>query len=1197
MKIIQFYLVAFGLFTDKTLDFSSEAPGLHILYGANEAGKSTMRRAFTHLFFGIPERTPDGFLHPNDQLRIGARLLNSNGEELTFYRRKGRKNTLLDAHHRPIEEEQLHPFLGGMNEAQFTALCCFDHERLQQGGEELLQGGGDLGESLFEAGTGSLKVHDILAELDKEKEELFKARGTKPLLNRTIRAYKEACQQVQDRSLSPNQWSEYAKKLEEAQQQNLQLTHQLQANRAEQHRLERIQRTFPLLQRHQELQAELLHLEQVILLPDDAASRHFEVKVALRTAQAQERQTIQDITQLQNQINAINIPQALLAHKAILDDLRGRLGSHQKAARDLPGVRTEMRTVESEARLLLRRLYPEFDLPDVFTKLAVTNPQREHLKRLADIAPILHEKQHQLTKRLEELTEYLVQQRHVLETLPPVPDLTLLRSALARACKHGNLEEIQSQDEQQVRLLTEKTSLGLKQIGWTGTLDSLETAPLPRMERIDSFERRFNELENDRQRIKERLLESRQRHERSTQKINALSWAGDIPTENTLIAARTERQKHWQKIKQIKSPKTSKENTSSETSLPLFDNSLRQTQTLNFDGNDTTSKEGRKGINQLIQAFEETQLSADELADRLRREANRVAEYSMLLAEQQSAQREQQQQTKKWHTVEALITQLQQEWEDTWKPLSLKPWTPAEMRSWLNDGLSLRQQSTQLRERRRQIEQRQQLLAALCQEITQALTPLTAFVTGPILTRLSDLIKQGDDCANEVTNLQHQREKLQLEINTLIREQQRTESTLQKASQALKQWQTDWAKALTPIHLPPDTLPETARNVLNDLDHVLNKIDKANGLRRRVELMQKDAEFFRHDVANLAQKIAPELVNEAAEQVVPELSNRLSQTEKEVTRSEQLQQRLSAEQRRLTYANQQVKASQALLQALLEQARCHDSAALEAAEQASSHKKELQHESAELEQQLVEQGEGQSLADLAAAADAIDIDQLASQLQNSQEHIQQLEQERSTIDQHIGELRTLLKQMDGNANAAQAADEAQMALTEVQELSERYMQVHLASSVLRKSMELYREQHQGPVIKRAGELFQRFTLGGFYGLKTDYTTNNDKPILVGLRTPDSAGILTSGMSEGTRDQLYLALRLASIEHHMAKKSNIPLILDDILIHFDDERSKAALEVLGELSEQTQIMFLTHHPRLVELAQAAVPNDRLVMHQL
>ncbi|OQY47247.1 MAG: hypothetical protein DRR08_26605 [Candidatus Parabeggiatoa sp. nov. 2] len=1198
MKILQFYLVAFGLFTDKTLDFSANKPGLHILYGDNEAGKSTMRRALTHLFFGIPERTPDAYFHANDQLRIGARLLNSNGEELICYRRKGRKNTLLDAHNKPLDEKRLQLFLGGMNEIQFTTLCCFDHEHLRQGGEDLLNGGGNVGESLFEAGTGTLKVHDVLAELDKEKEELFKVRGSKPLLNKTIRDYKEACKRVDDSSLSPTLWNEHAKNLDEAQLQHIQLTHQLQTLRAEQHRLERIQRTRPLLQRHQELKAEQAFIAQVILLPDDAASKHFEVKLALRTAQAQEQQAHQDIAKLQSQIEAIKIPQALLAHKTTLDDLRGRLGSHQKAARDLPGVRTEMRTVESEARARLRRIYPHLDLKDVPTTLAVTNQQREHLKRLAEKAPALHEKQRNIAKRLEEVTEQLAQHHNALEALPIPPALTVLRATLTRACQYGNLEEIQAKDESEVRLLTERANIGLKQTGWTSTLESLEQAALPRMERIDSFFRRFNEFENDRQRIKERLLEARQRNERSTQKINALSWAGEIPTEGTLAKARKVRQKHWQKIKQLKSPKEKGKTAKGEANISLFDNGA--TQTISFDDDDTnlsSEKEARRGINQLYEAFEDAILYADEFSDRLRREANRVAEYSMLLAEQQSALSSQELQTKKWYTVEALIAKLQNEWEDSWKSLDIKPWTPAEMRGWLNECLSLRQQASVLRERRRQLEEQQQLITRLCQELTQALTPLKAFVKGAILTRLSDLIAQGNVGVTEVTNLQRQRENLQLEINHLTIEQQRTEAAGQQANNALKQWQTDWAQAITPLQLPADTPPETARNVLNDLDQVLNKIDKANGLRRRVELMLKDAEVFRREVATLVQKIAPELVNDAAEQIVPELSNRLSQAEKDLTRSEQLQHRYHAEQQRLAHASQLVQTSQAHLQALLEQAHCNDLVSLEEAEQASEHKKEVQQELAQVEQQLLEQGEGMSLAGLANAAAAVEIDQLPGQLQSYQEQIQQLEQERSTIDQSIGELRTLIKQMDGNANAAQAADEVQLALAEMQNLSERYMQIHLAASVLRKSMEQYREQHQGPVVKRAGELFQRLTLNSFCGLKTDYTTHNDQPILVGLRTPESTGIFTSGMSDGTRDQLYLALRLASIERHIAEYSQMPLILDDILVNFDDDRSKAAFEVLGELSKKTQILFLTHHPRLVEIAQAAVPSKCLIMHQL
>jgi len=87
------------------------------------------------------------------------------------------------------------------------------------------------------------------------------------------------------------------------------------------------------------------------------------------------------------------------------------------------------------------------------------------------------------------------------------------------------------------------------------------------------------------------------------------------------------------------------------------------------------------------------------------------------------------------------------------------------------------------------------------------------------------------------------------------------------------------------------------------------------------------------------------------------------------------------------------------------------------------------------------------------------------------------------------------------------------------------------------------------------------------------------------------------MSEGTRDQLYLALRLASIEQYLQHNSPVPLIFDDILVNFDDERSRATLEILSSLSEKTQILFFTHHLRLVELAQKSVGRKRVVIHEL
>ncbi len=60
---------------------------------------------------------------------------------------------------------------------------------------------------------------------------------------------------------------------------------------------------------------------------------------------------------------------------------------------------------------------------------------------------------------------------------------------------------------------------------------------------------------------------------------------------------------------------------------------------------------------------------------------------------------------------------------------------------------------------------------------------------------------------------------------------------------------------------------------------------------------------------------------------------------------------------------------------------------------------------------------------------------------------------------------------------------------------------------------------------------------------------------------------------------------------------MPLVLDDVLIEFDDERARAALQVLGDLAATTQVLFFTHHARIVELARETLPGAELVEHHL
>ncbi len=91
---------------------------------------------------------------------------------------------------------------------------------------------------------------------------------------------------------------------------------------------------------------------------------------------------------------------------------------------------------------------------------------------------------------------------------------------------------------------------------------------------------------------------------------------------------------------------------------------------------------------------------------------------------------------------------------------------------------------------------------------------------------------------------------------------------------------------------------------------------------------------------------------------------------------------------------------------------------------------------------------------------------------------------------------------------------------------------------LKAEFERYRLKNQGPILKRASEIFARLSLQSFSGLTTIYT-EDDTPVLVGVRSMGQE-VGVDGMSDGTCDQLYQSLRLASLEKHLQENEPLPL---------------------------------------------------------
>ncbi len=146
MRLRRLDLTRYGKFTDHSIDFGAlreGEPDLHVIYGPNEAGKSTTFSALLDLLFGIGSQSAFGFLHPYATMRIGA-ALEFDGETREFARIKRPQNSLLDAEDRSLPEAAIRAEIGGIERDAYRTMFSLDDETLEKGGESILASKGDL---------------------------------------------------------------------------------------------------------------------------------------------------------------------------------------------------------------------------------------------------------------------------------------------------------------------------------------------------------------------------------------------------------------------------------------------------------------------------------------------------------------------------------------------------------------------------------------------------------------------------------------------------------------------------------------------------------------------------------------------------------------------------------------------------------------------------------------------------------------------------------------------------------------------------------------------------------------------------------------------------------------------------------------------------------------------------------------------
>ena len=1167
MRLLTLKLTAFGPFTNTFIDFDpADAPGLHVVYGPNEAGKSSALRAITDLLFGIPHLSPDGFLHNPGDLRIGGLVTGPEGSQLAFVRRKGHKNTLLDEEERPLDDSVLQRYLSGMTREMFIGMFGIDHERLREGGRQIIAGEGDVAVGLYSAALGMSGLRELLKDLRGEAESLFKPAGKTPSINRLISEHKELRKQVSEFSLPGRDWLDLRESVDKAEEELAAVVREIEHLVGRLHRLERFEKAIPLAAERRSAVREAESLGNVRLFAPDFGKERRVLESRFQAARQAEQRAFAAVEKLDAEIAGLPVPRELLGQETLIKEMHERLGSHRKALQDKPRLCAKMEQLRADALAVLREFSPRRDLDDV-ESLRLSEQERLRIQDLATRFRSYEAMRERAAAEAKKIEAELATARATLDRIEPTRDPADLKRAVRQAQGRGNLDERLASLGGQVRQDEIELDAALRSLPlWTGGIEELERLPVPLSETVQRFEERRQDIAARWKGNEERLREVRTESEDISRRVDTLQRAGAVPTEEDLERARARRDAGWKLVRKS-----------------WLDGALEAGELKEFGPEDD-----------LPAAYEAAVRGADAIADRLRREADRVAQLAQLLAGRNGSLSKTADLERIRGEIAAEHTGIEAEWLALWRPAGLRPLTPREMQAWLVKKEKLIEKARALR--LLQIEKTgiEETVSGERQKLGACLEGLSmpAAVQGETMT---DLLGRCDELVNRIESASRKREKLEEKIRDIDRRRAAAEDEIRQAQTRMEEWRKPWGECMQRLGLGADAAPVEANAALVRNREMFAKLDEARDLSARIEGIRQDAELFTADSKSLIERVAPDLLGIPAEQAVGELHTRFTAASKAAATFEQLVKQKKTELRRVEESRLAAEEASAGLDGLCAQAGCEKHGELEAAEEQSGRLRSLRDRINGLDAQLTTLSGGTDLEIFVADAGEADADALPAQVAETKHRLTECEARRSELERRIGGERTRLAAMDGEGKALEAAEKAESTLARLRREVERYARVHLASTILNREIDRYREANEGPVLRLASEVFSQLTLGSFAALKPVFD-RGDRPVLAGFRT-DGRKVPVSGMSEGTLDQLYLSLRLASLRMQAEAGETMPFIVDDILINFDDARSEATMKVLAELSRKTQIVFFTHHRHLLDLAEAAAPVELLKVHRL
>ena len=255
----------------------------------------------------------------------------------------------------------------------------------------------------------------------------------------------------------------------------------------------------------------------------------------------------------------------------------------------------------------------------------------------------------------------------------------------------------------------------------------------------------------------------------------------------------------------------------------------------------------------------------------------------------------------------------------------------------------------------------------------------------------------------------------------------------------------------------------------------------------RIGKIERDIEAFSADVEKLITSTSPDLAGADADEAMLRLHAQLSGAKQAMTSRSEKDNTVRGLQEKLDECSRSRKDAIATVESLQRAASVETIDALRTAIRLSDRQRALTEEQEQLRATLEADGDGLGLEALIEECRNNDLDQATAREQTLTQSLKETRERQLTAAQRRNDAQRTFDAVGGDAAAARAASDRQVALAEMKDAASQYARVRSASLILRWAIERFRREKQAPLLKRAGELFSILTSGSFGGLRCSTT--------------------------------------------------------------------------------------------------------------